>query len=582
MGPLFSISMSGALHHKLAITALAAVLSTGELTRPSVAASFTLQGATISSINEAFNQGILNAQKLVQLYLDRIAAYDLPSGLNLNSIISVNTNALSQAAALDRERATTGPRSLLHGIPILLKDNIDTSFLPTTGGFLGLKNSLPPDNATITQKLIDAGAIILGKTAPTEFANFLTNGMPAGYSSVNGYTLNPYNPVLNTVPPNNDGRPLLSPGGSSAGSGAAIAANLATIAIGTETSGSILSPSNQNSLVGIKPTVGLWSRDGIIPIAASQDTAGPMANSVTDAAILLGALTGYDPKDPQTAESIGKAKTDYRPYLQLNALQGAKLGYYTKPNASTASGAEQLSIFNRAIATLRSLGATVTEIVFAPPSNNSTVLTYEFKRDLNLYLESLGSTATIKSIDDVYQFINDYVAANPEPGGLFKYGKTRVDTSRLIDLSPTSADTIRYLEDRALDILNSRTLGIDKFMDENGLDAVLYSGTAGAAIGARAGYPTVIVPAGYQSLNNLNPLGISFLAKAYQEDKLLGYAYAFEQAAKVRVDPLSTPPLAGETLVSVPGPLPLAGVGMTVLWSRRLRRRIGIKPASGR
>ncbi|MCP9935114.1 hypothetical protein KBZ08_14470 [Cyanobium sp. Candia 9D4] len=556
----------------------AATLAATELARPSVAASFTLKEATISNINAAFNSGLINAQKLVQLYLDRITAYDLPSGLNLNSIISLNPNALAQAAALDAERATTGARSLLHGIPVLLKDNIDTSFLPNTAGFLGLKDSLPPDNATITQKLIDSGAIILGKTSPTEFANFLTNGMPAGYNSLNGYTLNPYNPV---PLPGGDGRPLLSPGGSSAGSGAAMAANLATIAIGTETSGSILSPSNQNSLVGIKPTVGLWSRDGIIPIAASQDTAGPMARSVTDAAILLGALTGYDPKDPLTAESIGRAKTDYTPYLQLDALQGAKLGYYTKPNANTASGAEQLSIFNKAIDTIRSLGATVTEIAFTPPNNSSSVLTYEFKRDLNLYLETLGSSATIQSIDDVYDFINDYIANDPDPAtGAFKYGQTRIAASRLIDLSPTSADTLKYLQDRALDILNSRTLGIDKFMADNGLDAVLFSGASGAGIGARAGYPTVIVPAGYQSLNNLNPLGISFLAKAYEEDKLLGYAYAYEQASLVRTDPLSTPPLAGETVTSVPGPLPLAGAGMALVWSRRLRRRIGMKPTA--
>ncbi len=513
------------------------------------------------------------------MYLNRISAYDFPTGLNLNSIISLNPNALAEAAALDIERATTGARSLFHGIPVLLKDNIDTSFLPTTVGFLGLKDSLPPDNATITQKLIDSGAIILGKTTPTEFANFLTNGMPAGYNSLNGYTFNPYNPV---PLPGGDGRPLLSPGGSSSGSGAAMAANLATIAIGTETSGSILSPTNINSLVGIKPTVGLWSRDGIIPIAASQDTAGPMARSVTDAAIMLGILTGYDPKDPLTAESIGRAKTDYTPYLRLDALQGAKLGYYAKPNANTVSGAEQLSIFNKAIDTIRSLGATVTEIPFVPPSNSSSVLRYEFKRDLNLYLETLGSSSTIQTIDDVYDFINNYIAADPDPTvGAFKYGQTRVAASRLVDLSPTSADTLKYLEDRALDILNSRTLGIDKFMEDNDLDAVLFSGTAGAGIGARAGYPTVMVPAGYQTNNNLSPLGLSFLAKAYEEDKLLGYAYAYEQASLVRTDPPSTPPLAGETVTSVPGPLPFAGVGMAVVWSRRLRRRIGVKSASG-
>lgn len=556
------------LHQQIAAVALATTLSTAILPRPAAAAdSFKLEDATITSIQEAFKSGLLTSQKLVQLYLNRIQAYD-PL---LNSIISLNPNALAEAAALDAERVTSGARSMMMGIPVLIKDNIDFSLLPNTAGFLGLKDSVPPDNATIVQKLIDAGAIILGKTSPTEFANYLTSGMPAGYNSLNGYTLNPYNPVLQ---PNSDGRPLLSPGGSSAGSGSACAANLATICIGTETSGSILSPSNQNSLVGIKPTVGLWSRDGIIPIAASQDTAGPMARNVTDAAILLGALTGVDPKDPQTDTQTGLAKTDYTPYLKKDALVGAKLGYYTKPNGSTQSGAEQLGIFNAAINTIRSLGATVTEITFTPPSNTSTVLTYEFKRDLNLYLATLGSTATIKTIDDVYNFINQYVADNPDPSGPFKYGKVRIDTSRLIDLSLTSADTLRYLNDRALDLQNSQTLGIDKFLADNGLDAILYSGTAGAGIGAKAGYPTVIVQAGYQTLNNLNPLGISFLGKAYQEDKLLGYAYAYEQGSMVRMAPSSTPALAGETIIAVPGPLPVMGSGGAFLWSRRLRRRM--------
>lgn len=554
----------------MASAALGLALSSTALLQPAKAETFTLSGSTIPDIQSAFSKGLLNAKGLVQLYLNRIAAYDAPTGLNLNAIIALNPNALAEAEALDQERLSSGVRSPLHGIPILLKDNIDTSFLPTTAGFLGLQGSLPPDNATITQKLIDAGAIILGKTALTEFANYLTSGMPAGYSSLNGYTFNPYNPV---PLPGGDGRPLLSPGGSSAGSGAAMAANLATVAIGTETSGSILSPSNQNSLVGIKPTVGLWSRDGIIPIAASQDTAGPMTRTVTDAAILLGALTGVDPKDPQTADSAGKAKTDYTPYLQLNALQGARLGYYTKPSATTASGAEQLAIFNNALSILRAEGATVLEIPFTPPSNSSTVLTYEFKRDLNLYLQSLGTSATINDINDVDQFITDYLIANPASDGPFKYGKVRIETSKLVDLSPSSADTVKYLADRALDLQNSRSLGIDKFMADNNLDAVLFSGSSGAGIGAKAGYPTIIVPAGYQSLNNLNPLGLSFLAKAYEEDKLIGYAYDFEQASLARVAPLATPPLVGETITRVPGPLPAAGLGLAFGWSRRLRRR---------
>ncbi|MFO0038149.1 MAG: amidase family protein [Synechococcaceae cyanobacterium] len=567
----FAPSVQTSILRRLALAGLALSLAAPLAQGPAVAAEFTLEGSTVPDIQKAINQGLLSSKKLVQMYLDRIAAYDGSPGLNLNAIIALNPNALAQAAALDLERLTSGARSVLHGIPVLLKDNIDTSFLPTTAGFLGLKDSLPPDNATITQKLIDAGAIILGKTSLTEFANYLTSGMPAGYSSLNGYTFNPYNPVPQ---PANDGRPLLSTGGSSAGSGVAMAANFASLAIGTETSGSILSPSNQNSLVGIKPTVGLWSRDGVIPIAASQDTAGPMTRTVTDAAILLGALTGVDPKDPQTSESVGKAKSDYTPYLKLDALQGARLGYYSKPSASTASGAEQLAIFNAALDTLRAEGAAVLEIPFTPPSNSSTVLAYEFKRDLNSYLQSLGPSAPVQSIEDVGDFIANYLAANPAADGPFKYGKVRVDASIAMDLSPGSANTTQYLADRALDILNSRTLGIDKFMDDNSLDAILYSGTGGAGIGARAGYPTIIVPAGYQILNNKNPLGLSFLAKAYEEDKLIGYAYDFEQAHAPRLSPALTPALPGETITMVPGPLPLAGAGIALGWSRRLRRRL--------
>lgn len=560
------------------IAALAAGLASSFTMSKALSAPFSLEEATVLTINSAFNSGELTSAQLVQLYLNRISAYDTPGGINLNAIISLNPNALNQAVGLDLERQTSGPRSILHGIPVLLKDNIDTSFLPTTAGFLGLKDSLPPDNATLTQRLIDSGAIILGKTGLSEFANFLTNGMPAGYSSLNGFTLNPYNLALaSTNPPpaaSPDGRPALSTGGSSSGSGVSMAANFAALSIGTETSGSILSPSNQNSLVGIKPTVGLWSRDGIIPIAASQDTAGPMTRSVTDAAILLGALTGVDPKDPITAESIGKAKSDYTPYLKLDALQGARLGYYAKPNSGTPSGAEQLGIFNKALDVLRAEGATVTEITFTPPSNPSTVLTYEFKRDLNSYLASLGFLSPIRTLADVDQFIIDYLVANPDPTptkGPFKYGKARVEASLPIDLAPGSPDTMKYLNDRALDILNSRTLGIDKVMADYNLDAVLFSGSSGAGIGARAGYPTIIVPAGYQILNNQNPLGLSFLAKAYEEDKLIGYAYDYEQASRIRISPLTTPPLPGEP---VPGPLPLAGMALTWKFSRQFRRRI--------
>jgi amidase len=549
----------------------AATAMVGMLPMAASALTFTLQEATIEGINKAFNQGALTSEQLVQLYLNRINTYDFGGTLNggqaLNSVIRLNPNALAQAAALDLERQTKGPRSALHGIPILLKDNIDTDFLPTTAGFLGLANSTPPDNAFITQKLIDAGAIVLGKASLTEFANFLTNGMPAGYSSLNGYTFNPYNPFPLA---GGDGRPVLSPGGSSAGPGASVAANLVTIAIGTETSGSILSPSNQNSLVGIKPTVGLVSRDGVIPIAASQDTAGPMTRTVADAAALLNIIAGYDPSDPITVENIGKIPTDYRAFLDPNALNGKRIGYYNRP-----TNTQQLAIFNNAIATITSLGATVIDAVgaFTPPSNSSIVLSYEFKRDLNAYLTSLGASSNIDTIADVDAFITQYLINNPDPNGTgpFKYGKTQVTTSLARDLSPGSTDTIRYLKDRDLDIQNSRTFGIDKFMSLYNLDSVLYFGTAGAGIGARAGYPTIIVPAGYQASNS-SPQGISFLGKAYEEPKIIGYAYAFEQATLARVAPSFTPPLPGET-ITVPEPSSVGGVILIGFGALALRRR---------
>lgn len=562
--------MVNTLKRMLPLLVAPTVASLGLCSTTVQASTFQLEEATVSSINQAFAQGILTSEKLVQLYLNRIDAYDT-NGIGLNSIIHVNPNALSDAAVLDLERQTSGARSPLHGIPILLKDNIDTFNMPTTAGFLGLAGSIPPDDAFIAQKLRDAGAIILGKASLTEFANFLTNGMPAGYSSLNGYTFNPYNPF---PLPGGDGRPVLSPGGSSAGSGASVAANLATFAIGTETSGSILSPSNQNSLVGIKPTVGLVSRDGIIPIAASQDTAGPMTRTVADTAALLNVITGYDPNDPITAESIGKIPSDYRDFLDANALNGSRIGYYTEPTDTN-----QLAIFNKAIATIEGLGATVIDAVglFTPPTNTSIVLSYEFQRDLNAYLASLGASSPIQTIEDVDQFIIDYLAANPDPDGTgpFKYGKTRLEGSLEWDISPGSEDTIRYLNDRALDIQNSRELGIDAFMEAYNLDTVIYSGTAGAGIGARAGYPTIIVPAGY--LPNLSPLGISFLAKAYEEPKLIGYGYAFEQASLVRQAPSFTPPLPGETIVvpesSSVGGLLLIGVGAIALH----RRQRGVK-----
>ena len=516
--------------------------------------SFTLDEATIPQIQAAFDAKLLTSEALVQLYLNRINTYSTydqstPQGSQLNAIRVLNPNALQEAAALDAERKLTGPRSPLHGVPILLKDNVDAFGLPTTAGSVALAGSIPPDDAFITQQLRDAGAVIIGKTNLTEYANYLTTGMPAGYSSLGGYVFNPYNP---TVLAGGDGRAALSPGGSSAGSGSAIAANLATVAIGTETSGSILSPANQNSLVGIKPTVGLASRDGIIPIAASQDIPGPLARTVTDAAIVLGTIAGYDPNDPITSTGIGKTYTDYTQFLQPDALKGARIGV---PRLTFWTGLPdaQVALAENALSIIKLLGAEVVEADIATvPLPSSSVLSYEFKRDLNAYLASLGPDAPVKTLADVIAFNN----ANPEVA--LKYGQTLAIASQAKDLSPGSADTQQYLADRARDLFLAGETGIDAYIDTNDLDAIFFPGTRGANIAARAGDPSVIVPAGYQP--DGAPFGITFSGKAFTEPTLLGFAYAFEQATQFRVPPTSTPPLAGETVAAVPEPTTIAGL----------------------
>ena len=514
--------------------------------------AFNLLDATVAEINQALEFGALTSEQLVQLYLNRITAYDFNAPVGegaqpLNTILALNENVLASARGLDEERRQGNVKSLLHGIPVLLKDNIDTADQPTTAGSVALAGSVPPDDAFITSNLRDAGAVILGKASLTEYANYLANGMPAGYSSLNGYTFNPYNPTLSTTIP--DGRPALSPGGSSAGSAAAVAASLVPVSIGSETNGSILSPGNQNSVVGIKPTVGLISRDGIIPIAASQDTAGPFGKTVADAATLLGLLTGVDPNDGATSSSEGKAFTDYTQFLDDQALQGKRIGV---PKTVFWDGItdEQRGIVERSIAVLQAQGATIVyeDIPTAQElatTSNIPVLDYEFKRDLNAYLRSLGADAPVKSLAEVIAFN----AANPEVA--LKYGQARALSAESKDLSPSSADTIAYLTARSNDLRLTKD-AIDAYLGTNDLDAVLFPATRGGNIGARAGYPSIILPAGYLANSTPTqaddaPYGIALLGTAYSEPTLIGFGYDYEQAAQVRVAPASTPGLPGET-----------------------------------
>ncbi len=488
---------------------------------------FNLLEATIPEIQAALHFRLITSKELVQLYLNRIEAYD-KQGPNINAIRDLNPNALQLAEDLDRERPFKGYRGLLFGIPILLKDNIDTADEPTTAGSLALQGSIPPTDAFITKRLRAQGAIILGKANLTEFANFVSSQMPNGYSSLGGQVLNPYNPGQ------------LDVGGSSSGPAAAVAASLITVAIGTETDGSILNPSNQNSLVGIKPTVGLVSRDGIIPIAHSQDTAGPIARNVTDAAILLSAITGVDPNDPATNASQGKFSTDYTQFLDPNGLQGARIGiprfYYQQLSP------EEDSLVEAAINKIRTLGAEIidpTSIATAQAleSDGIDVLIYEFKHDLNAYLASLGANAPVHSLADIIAFNN----AHPEQA--LKYGQDILEQSEATSGTLTEP---QYLQARATDLQLAKTNGIDAVMAQFQLDALLFPEDYGADIGARAGYPSVIVPAGYTKSGS--PVGIAFLGTAFSESILIKFAYAYEQATRLRRPPTSTPPLPGDVV----------------------------------
>jgi amidase len=569
---------------KLGNAALAAVALTftgAELAFPSVAASFSLQEATVSSINEAFNNGVINAKQLVQMYLNRIAAYDGTTCLStptecvppppgsLNSIITVNPNALSIAAALDAERLLSGPRSPLHGIPVILKDNYDTFDMPTTAGSAVLAGSIPPNDGFLVKQLRDAGAVIFAKANMSEFAR--TAGGLAGGSLI-GITQNPYNPVR-------------TPAGSSGGTGAAIAANFGVIGTGSDTGGSIRGPASANGLVGIKPTLGLLSRDGIVPLALTFDTGGPMTRTVEDAAIALGIMTGIDPNDPVTSGSAGKFYKDYRPFLQANALQGARIGVARE---FFGGDSERDQIMEAAISKLRDLGATIVDSVLFPSNfltekNTifSRIINPEFKAQIADYLATLApgypeSLADIIALAETIPFYAQY----PQ----------RLDLLRIEQSSVPLTDP-DYLDALTNGLAFVRDTTLNLFTD-NALDALIYP-TASCSpaplpnvsdptysciprpsatnIANLTGLPDIQVPAGFTP-NNL-PMTISFLGTDYSEPKLLGYAYAFEQATNARRPSPLLPPLAGEN-VHVPGPLPIFGAGIAFNFARRIRRRL--------
>jgi amidase len=491
-----------------------------------------MEELTITELQAKMDSGEYTARGLAEMVLDRIERLDR-QGPSLNSVIELNPDALAIADALDAERQSTGARGPLHGIPVLLKDNIDTADkMMTTAGSLALEGSIAPQDSFVAQKLRRVGAVILGKTNLSEWANFRSDYSSSGWSSRGGQTKNPYALDRN-------------PSGSSSGSAVAVAANLCAVAVGTETDGSIICPSATNGIVGIKPTRGLVSRSGIVPIAHSQDTAGPMARTVAEAAILLGALTGMDPLDPATVASQGKAHTDYTQFLDPNGMQGARLGiarnfFGFNPRVD--------SIMEECIEAMKRLGAEIID-----PSNIETkgkfretefeVLLYEFKNDLGQYLASLGPSAPVHSLKDIIEF-NERHRARVMP----YFGQDVMLKSEA--KGPLTDET--YLKALEANHRLTRDDGIDATLRRYQLDAIVApsggparltdwvngdahgGGTPSASPAAVAGYPNITVPAGY--VFGL-PIGISFFSTAYQEPTLIKLAYAFEQATRVRRPP---------------------------------------------
>ncbi len=497
---------------------------------------FEPDGATIGGLQDGMAAGTLTARSIAEAYLQRVEAVDR-GGPRLNSVIELNPDALAIADGLDRERAEKGPRGSLHGIPILVKDNVDTADrMATTAGSLALVGSKPPADAFIVKRLRDAGAVILGKTNLSEWANFRSTRSSSGWSGRGGLTRNPY--ALDR-----------STSGSSSGSAAAVAADLCAVAVGTETDGSIVSPSSINGIVGVKPTVGLVSRTGIIPIAGSQDTAGPMARTVRDAAILLGALAAPDPEDAGAGipRPAAAGSPDYAACLREDALSGARIGVVRK-YFGYHRGVD--AVAEAAIDALKAKGAVVVDPVDIPSmgkfeEHEFTVLLYEFKDGVEAYLKRLGPSAPAKTLGDLIEF-NKANAAREMPYFAQELFEKAHACGSLRDA--------KYRRAIAACRKLTRTRGIDAAMNRHRLDA-LFAPTEGPAwptdlvdgdhfiggsstLAAVAGYPSVTVPAGF--VFGL-PVGVSFFGRAWSEGTLLALAHAFERATLARKAPSFLP-----------------------------------------
>ncbi len=495
---------------------------------------FAFAEVSVSELQSRMTKGTLTSHALTAAYLARIAAIDA-SGPSLHAVIERNPDALAIADAMDAERKQGKVRGPLHGIPVLIKDNIDSADkMATSAGSMALTGSSAPRDAFILEKLRAAGAVLLGKTNLSEWANFRSTRSTSGWSGRGGQTRNPY--VLDR-----------NPCGSSSGTGSAISANLAAVGIGTETDGSIICPSSICGLVGIKPTVGLWSRSGIIPISVSQDTAGPMARTVADAAALLGALTGVDSRDAATTASNGQSKTDYTQFLNANALKGARIGV-----ARNMAGFHPQvdATFDAAIAALRTAGAVIVDPADVPTVGKyddaeTEVLQYEFKDGVNKYLASRGATSRMKTLEDLIAF-NKTNAAREMPW----FGQEQFEKSQ----AKGSLSDQKYIDALAHCRKLSRADGIDAVMAKHQLDAIIapsngpswptdlvngdHYGGGNSSVAAVAGYPSITVPMGFTAEL---PLGLSFIGGAWSEPKLIALAYAYEQATHARRAPKFLP-----------------------------------------
>ena len=537
--------------------------------------------------------GRLTSRELVRQYLVRIGLYEH----RLHAALAVNPRALEDADALDKERAAGRVRGPLHGIPVALKDNIHTTNMPTTGGALAFAGYVPPYEATLTKNLRDAGAVIVAKTGLTELANWVAGNptpMPGNYNAVGGFGFNPYDPRPDPREATFDGRPALATGGSSSGIGTA--ASFWAASVGSDTGGSVISPSNSNMLVGIRPTIGRISRYGVIPITADHDTAGPMTRTVADAAILMGGLESAspDPQDPATRTCTPPPGRDYTKFLKADGLKGARIGiprayYYDRitmtgdesrpegigPTTGITAGRgglnpEQAKAMADAIAVLKQQGAILVDPADVPslaaknPAENfaawdfcsgadhakgkdancSVNFKYGMKRDFNLWLKSLGPSAPVKTLTELREWNLAHAKA-----GAIKYGQSRLDISDEMDLE---ADRARNDADHKKDWLLSRDQGIDGVLKANRLDAILTPGGAGAGLAARAGYPIIVVP--FATIPNAPtpafpngfaakpaPFGVGFTGTACSEPRLIELAYAFEQATKKRAAPTLSP-----------------------------------------